>query len=474
MAPRRARATTCPSSRPTPSRRSPSSATIPSSSRSSRTPSITSPPVIRGRSPQRPTRSTNSSSWWTPSPSSARIRWIWSRPSNGVRRRSRASTRSSRRIRTAGHTEGPGAFASGPFVRSPPASALDGAGESRHVVLDEERVDDGHGDGAEQGARHELSPEVDVAANQLGDHSHGHRLLLRRGEKDQGVDELVPGQSEGEDPRGEDARYGDGKDDADHGPEVAHEEPRAEGDEEGRIGEDEGPRRVAELEGPDDVGERDEEQGGRHEICDEDRGADGARHGEAEPPEGIAGEEPAEERDGGGETRNEEGVPQPVRECRLPEEIDEVLEGGIERPERRVVGSAPGAVELGVGTDRGDEHPVEGEQGTDHEDGQRDVEVHPLLPAPLDDHSVPGGSAGCRSSPGPPHQLDGGCGKDRQLRVGGSAGCRSSPGPPHQLDGGCGEDRQLCVGKYSEAHRPCPKARRLRDGAGSAAAATPR
>src|SRR5215510_10087605 len=133
--------------------------------------------------------------------------------------------------------------------------SLDGAGESRDVILDEERVDDGHGDGAEQGARHELSPEVDVAADQLGDHAHGHRFLLRRGEEDQGVDELVPGQGEGEDPRGEDAGNGDGEDEPDHGPEargavdarallellgngleVAHEEPRAKGDKEGRIG----------------------------------------------------------------------------------------------------------------------------------------------------------------------------------------------------------------------------------------------
>jgi hypothetical protein len=49
---------------------------------------------------------------------------------------------------------------------------------------------------------------------------------------------------------------------------------------------------------PDDVGERDEEQSGRHEVGDEDRGADGAGHGELEAAEGIAREEAAEERDG--------------------------------------------------------------------------------------------------------------------------------------------------------------------------------
>src|SRR4030095_9239679 len=118
------------------------------------------------------------------------------------------------------------------------------------------------------------------------------------------------------DARGEDAGYGDGEDDADHGPEargpvdarallqllgdgleVAHEEPGAEGDEEGRVRQDQGPRGVAELEGPDDVGERDEEQGGRHEVGHEDGRADGARHGELEPAEGIAGGEATEERE---------------------------------------------------------------------------------------------------------------------------------------------------------------------------------
>src|SRR5262245_37565578 len=48
-------------------------------------------------------------------------------------------------------------------------SALHGAGrEPRNVVVDEERVDQRHGDGAEQRRRHELAPVEDIAADQLG------------------------------------------------------------------------------------------------------------------------------------------------------------------------------------------------------------------------------------------------------------------------------------------------------------------
>src|SRR5688572_14301637 len=46
-------------------------------------------------------------------------------------------------------------------------SALYRAGESGDVVLDEERVDDRHRDGAEERARHELAPEIDVTPDQL-------------------------------------------------------------------------------------------------------------------------------------------------------------------------------------------------------------------------------------------------------------------------------------------------------------------
>src|SRR5207245_3414762 len=82
-----------------------------------------------------------------------------------------------------------------------------------------------------------------------------------------------------------------------NGLEVAHQEPGAEGDQEGRVGEDQCPRGVAELEVPDDVGERDEQERGRHEIGDEDRRAERAGHRELQAGERVPGQEPAEERD---------------------------------------------------------------------------------------------------------------------------------------------------------------------------------
>src|SRR5712692_10307755 len=96
-------------------------------------------------------------------------------------------------------------------------SALHRAGEAGDVVLHEERVHEGDRDGPEERPRHELAPEVDVAADELGDDADGHRLLLRGGEEDERVDELVPRQREREDPRREDAGHRDREDDPDHG-----------------------------------------------------------------------------------------------------------------------------------------------------------------------------------------------------------------------------------------------------------------
>src|SRR5262245_57796933 len=61
-----------------------------------------------------------------------------------------------------------------PLCRAPPPAprglVLDGAGgETRHVVLDEERIDQGDGDRAQKGAGHQLPPVEDVAADELGD-----------------------------------------------------------------------------------------------------------------------------------------------------------------------------------------------------------------------------------------------------------------------------------------------------------------
>src|ERR1700682_130344 len=96
------------------------------------------------------------------------------------------------------------------------ASSLHGTGETGDVILDEERVDHGHRDRAEQRARHQRTPEEHVAADQLGGDADRNGLLLRRGQEHQRVDEFVPRQREGENTGGEDARHSDRENDIDH------------------------------------------------------------------------------------------------------------------------------------------------------------------------------------------------------------------------------------------------------------------
>src|ERR1051325_2193970 len=59
--------------------------------------------------------------------------------------------------------------------------AFHGTGQAGDVVLDEERIRHSSGHGAEQRAGHQLAPEEDVAADQLGHHADRHGLLVGRG-----------------------------------------------------------------------------------------------------------------------------------------------------------------------------------------------------------------------------------------------------------------------------------------------------
>src|SRR2546422_4735451 len=62
------------------------------------------------------------------------------------------------------------------FSRTRAMSALHAAGHSGDIVLDEERIDDGDRNRADQRAGHERPPEEDVAADQLRDHAHRHQI----------------------------------------------------------------------------------------------------------------------------------------------------------------------------------------------------------------------------------------------------------------------------------------------------------
>src|SRR6266581_9697644 len=154
------------------------------------------------------------------------------------------------------------------------------SGDAGDVMFDKERIDEGHRDRPQQRAGHQLAPVEHIAPHQFGGDADRHGLLVGRGEEDEGVDEFVPRQREGEDPGREDARYGDWKDDVDHrlparravdpgaflqflgdGFEVPHHQPGAERNEEGRVGQDQCPGRIAEVKVADDVGQWNEQQG---------------------------------------------------------------------------------------------------------------------------------------------------------------------------------------------------------------------
>src|SRR3954451_3169945 len=198
------------------------------------------------------------------------------------------------------------------------ALPLDRAGEARDVMFDKEGIDDRHRDRAQQRARHQRPPEEDVAADQLGGDADRHRLLVGRGQEDEGVDELVPAEREGDDAGAQDARHRHWYDDVDHRLparravdagalleflrdrfEVAHHQPGTERDQEGRIGQDQRPRRVAELEVADDLGQRDEQQGLRHQVGDEDPRAQAAGVREVEPRQRATCQHATEQRDQG-------------------------------------------------------------------------------------------------------------------------------------------------------------------------------
>src|SRR5207237_6979162 len=72
-----------------------------------------------------------------------------------------------------------GRSAQGKPGRSAARLGLHGAGgEPGDVVLDEEGVDQRHGDGAEEGGGHELAPVEDVAADQFGYRTQPPRSYL--------------------------------------------------------------------------------------------------------------------------------------------------------------------------------------------------------------------------------------------------------------------------------------------------------
>src|ERR1700730_12598091 len=92
--------------------------------------------------------------------------------------------------------------------------SLHGAGgETRDVVLHEERVDEGDANGAQERAGHQLAPVEGVPPDQLAHDADRHGAHARLAEKEERVEELVLRQREGEDTGGEEAGQAEGEDD---------------------------------------------------------------------------------------------------------------------------------------------------------------------------------------------------------------------------------------------------------------------
>ena len=121
----------------------------------------------------------------------------------------------------------------------------------------------------------------------------------------------------------------------------------------------------------------DEEEGGGHQVGDENGGADEGGAAEFEAGERIAGGDAHDEGNDGGESGNHHGVGCPGDEFGFLEEVAEVFERGV----GDVEGGFAAVVKLAVRLQGRDEHPVEGADEEKEGEAHRDVEEQPALGA---------------------------------------------------------------------------------------------
>src|SRR6266550_829638 len=88
----------------------------------------------------------------------------------------------------------------------PQRSFFDGSRQTGDVVLDEERIKRCNGKRAEQRARHQRAPVVDIAFDELRDNADRHCFDFGRRDERQRIDELVPGKRKRENARRDQTR----------------------------------------------------------------------------------------------------------------------------------------------------------------------------------------------------------------------------------------------------------------------------
>ena len=257
-------------------------------------------------------------------------------------------------------------------------------------MLDEERIENRDRNGSQDRRGHERSPEQGVRLDQVAHGPDGNGLHRSRGHEDQGVEELVPAEGEAEDARREQPGHGQGQDDLDQGlhpgaavghgalldllrdrPEVAHEQPRGERDELRGIGEDERPVGVVQVQLDDHLRERQEKQGRRNQVGQEDPHAQEVAAGKPQPGQGIADQDAADQGDDGGDHRYDDRVLHPLGEVGVLKEVDVVLQREGLDPERVVLQFE----EIVRRLEGDDAHPVEREEEKDQEKRQRQVDA---------------------------------------------------------------------------------------------------
>src|SRR5262249_14750232 len=143
--------------------------------------------------------------------------------------------------------------------------------------------------------------------------------------------------------------------------EESHQEPDRERHRERRVDEHHRPGRVLQPEPRDHARERQEEQGRRHDVGEEDADAEPLAHPAGKTGQRVAGRHGEHERDRDDEEADEERVAEPRPVARVVEEEAPAVERGVEGPRLRRV------EDLVLALQRRDRHPHEREREHERE-----------------------------------------------------------------------------------------------------------
>src|SRR3990170_2312728 len=261
--------------------------------------------------------------------------------------------------------------------------------QPRNVVIHQECVEQDRGEAREERPGHQPAPVVHVAFDQRRHGADRQQLFLVREDERHRVEKSGPGDRKGEHRGGDETRHRDGEENpeqhlevvgavhqrglvqlAGDGGEIPDEDPRAERDDGGGEHEQQGPLRVQQAQPADDLEERDEEKGIGHEVRQKHAGAQDAGSDEAEPRQAVRREDADHQREDRHQSGDDGRVLEVDEEISLREQVLVMLEGRALLDEER---DPLQALDLLVGLERGQRHPVGREQEKHHEHGDHAV-----------------------------------------------------------------------------------------------------